>query len=193
MQGVVVNILNPKTALFFLAFLPQFVDPSRGSAWLQIAVLGCLFVVIALCSDIAYALLADALAGRFRRGGTIAQVSPVCTGGIFVALGLSAATAHRVRDAVPLLDDARIVVAEVDPDDSFCGRAAARIAARTSPRGARRARLSARGPSARAARPAGRHGDDRDRATVAPDSRGPVRPASRGDRDGLRTSSCGSA
>jgi len=94
-QGVVVNVLNPKTALFFLAFLPQFVDPSRGSAWLQIAFLGILFVAIALCSDAAYALLADALAGRLRRGGAIAQIRRFATGGIFVALGLSAAAAHR--------------------------------------------------------------------------------------------------
>jgi threonine/homoserine/homoserine lactone efflux protein len=94
-QGVVVNILNPKTALFFLAFLPQFVDPARGSAWLQIAFLGCLFVVIALCSDAAYALLADALAGTLRRGGASAKVRRFATGGIFVALGLSAAAAHR--------------------------------------------------------------------------------------------------
>jgi threonine/homoserine/homoserine lactone efflux protein len=94
-QGVVVNILNPKTALFFLAFLPQFVDPNRGSAWLQIAFLGCLFVVIALCSDAAYALLADALAGRLRRGGAVARLRRFATGGIFIALGLSAAAAHR--------------------------------------------------------------------------------------------------
>jgi threonine/homoserine/homoserine lactone efflux protein len=94
-QGVVVNILNPKTALFFLAFLPQFVDTTRGSAWVQIAFLGCLFVVIALCSDAAYALLADALAGRLRRGGTVARLRRFATGGIFIALGLSAAAAHR--------------------------------------------------------------------------------------------------
>jgi threonine/homoserine/homoserine lactone efflux protein len=94
-QGLVVNILNPKTALFFLAFLPQFVDPDRGSAWLQIAFLGCLFVVIALCSDVAYALLADALAGRLRRGGAVARLRRFATGGIFIALGLSAAAAHR--------------------------------------------------------------------------------------------------
>jgi threonine/homoserine/homoserine lactone efflux protein len=94
-QGVVVNVLNPKTALFFLAFLPQFVDPARGSAWLQIALLGCLFVVIALCSDAVYAVLADAVAGRLRRGGGNARVRRFATGGIFVALGLSAAAAHR--------------------------------------------------------------------------------------------------
>jgi threonine/homoserine/homoserine lactone efflux protein len=95
MQGVVVNIFNPKTALFFLAFLPQFVDTARGATWVQIAFLGCLFVVIALCSDAVYALLADALAGRLRRGGTVTRIRRFATGGIFVALGISAAAAHR--------------------------------------------------------------------------------------------------
>jgi threonine/homoserine/homoserine lactone efflux protein len=94
-QGVIVNVLNPKTALFFLAFLPQFVDTDRGAAWVQIALLGCLFVVIALCSDAVYALLADALAGRLRHGGAVARVRRFATGGIFVALGISAAAAHR--------------------------------------------------------------------------------------------------
>ena len=94
-QGLVVNILNPKTALFFLAFLPQFVDPSRGSVPLQVAALGSLFVAIALCSDVTYALAADALAGRFRRRGTAARLRRYVSGGIFIALGVSAAAARR--------------------------------------------------------------------------------------------------
>jgi threonine/homoserine/homoserine lactone efflux protein len=94
-QGAVVNVFNPKTALFFLAFLPQFVDPDRGSAALQIAVLGTIFVAIALVSDATYALLADALAGRIRRTGVGARVRRYVTGGIFIALGVSAAAAHR--------------------------------------------------------------------------------------------------
>jgi threonine/homoserine/homoserine lactone efflux protein len=94
-QGVVVNVLNPKTALFFLAFLPQFVDPGRGSVALQIGALGCVFVLIALCSDTLYALTADALATRMRRSGAAARLRRWVSGGIFIALGISAAAAHR--------------------------------------------------------------------------------------------------
>jgi len=94
-QGAVVNVLNPKTALFFLAFLPQFVDPDRGSAALQIAVLGTLFAVIALVSDTTYALLAGAVAGRIRRTGAGARARRYLTGGIFIVLGVSAAAARR--------------------------------------------------------------------------------------------------
>jgi threonine/homoserine/homoserine lactone efflux protein len=89
-QGVVVNVLNPKTALFFLAFLPQFADNAG-----QIAFLGSLFVAIAFCSDALYALLASALAGRFRRGRAAARIRRWVSGSIFVALGVSAAAARR--------------------------------------------------------------------------------------------------
>ncbi|HZT17029.1 MAG TPA: LysE family translocator [Gaiellaceae bacterium] len=94
-QGVVVNVLNPKTALFFLAFLPQFVDPHRGAVWTQVAFLGCLFAGIAFSSDVTYAVLADALAGRLRRGRRAAALRRYLSGGIFVALGVTAAAAHR--------------------------------------------------------------------------------------------------
>jgi threonine/homoserine/homoserine lactone efflux protein len=96
MQGAVVNVLNPKTALFFLAFLPQFVDASQGSVPEQVALLGVLFVVIAFTSDAMYALLADLLAGKLRRSGTGAKVRRWVSGGIFIALGVTAATARRV-------------------------------------------------------------------------------------------------
>jgi threonine/homoserine/homoserine lactone efflux protein len=93
-QGVVVNVLNPKTALFFLAFLPQFVDPHQR-VWPQVAFLGVVFVLIALASDCAYALLADLLAGRLRRSDRGVRVRRFASGGIFVALGVTAAAAHR--------------------------------------------------------------------------------------------------
>jgi threonine/homoserine/homoserine lactone efflux protein len=94
-QGVVVNIFNPKTALFFLAFLPQFVDPNAGAVWMQVAFLGCLFALIAFTSDVTYALLADALASRLRRSGRAQRIQRWVSGGIFVALGVTAAAAHR--------------------------------------------------------------------------------------------------
>src|SRR5262245_59642539 len=50
-HGVIVNILNPKTALFFLAFLPQFVDPTRGAVVFQVLLLGCLFLGLGVVSD----------------------------------------------------------------------------------------------------------------------------------------------
>ncbi|HEY8723909.1 MAG TPA: LysE family translocator [Gaiellaceae bacterium] len=94
-QGVIVNVLNPKTALFFLAFLPQFVDPHRGAVWPQVAVLGISFVSVAVLSDMTYALVSDAIAGRIRRTGTGAKVRRWLTGGVFVALGITAAAARR--------------------------------------------------------------------------------------------------
>jgi threonine/homoserine/homoserine lactone efflux protein len=94
-QGTVVNVLNPKTALFFLAFLPQFVDPSRGSIAVQVAFLGCLFVLIAILSDSTYALVAAALAGRLRRSERARRARRLFTGGVFVVLGVTAATAKR--------------------------------------------------------------------------------------------------
>jgi threonine/homoserine/homoserine lactone efflux protein len=94
-QGVIVNVLNPKTALFFLAFLPQFVDPDRGAVWPQVALLGVVFVSVAVLSDLTYALVSDAIAGRIRRTGTGAKVRRWLTGGVFVALGITAAAARR--------------------------------------------------------------------------------------------------
>jgi threonine/homoserine/homoserine lactone efflux protein len=94
-QGVIVNVLNPKTALFFLAFLPQFVDPGRGAVWPQVALLGVLFVSVAVLSDMTYALVSDAIAGRMRRTGTGAKVRRWLTGGVFVVLGITAAAARR--------------------------------------------------------------------------------------------------
>jgi threonine/homoserine/homoserine lactone efflux protein len=94
-QGVIVNVLNPKTALFFLAFLPQFVDPDRGAVWPQVALLGVVFVSVAVLSDLTYALVSDAIAGRIRRTGTGAKARRWLTGGVFVALGITAAAARR--------------------------------------------------------------------------------------------------
>jgi threonine/homoserine/homoserine lactone efflux protein len=88
-NGVVVNVLNPKTALFFLAFLPQFVDPNAGAASFQILLLGLLFVAIALCSDSLWALAAGTLGSWLRRSSWYLGIKRWLTGTVFVALGLS--------------------------------------------------------------------------------------------------------
>lgn len=88
-DGVVVNILNPKTALFFLAFLPQFVDPSQGAAAPQILALGLIFVAIAFCSDSLWALAAGTLGGWLRRSRWYLGMKRWVTGTVFVGLGLS--------------------------------------------------------------------------------------------------------
>jgi threonine/homoserine/homoserine lactone efflux protein len=91
LDGVVVNVLNPKTALFFLAFLPQFVDPDAAAAPLQILGLGLLFVAIALCSDSLWALAAGTAGAWLRRSRWYLGVKRWVTGTVFVALGLSTA------------------------------------------------------------------------------------------------------
>jgi threonine/homoserine/homoserine lactone efflux protein len=94
-QGVVVNVLNPKTALFFLAFLPQFVDPESGSAAVQLAVLGLVFVVLAVASDCVWALAAGTASARLRDSRRFLAVQRYVSGSVFVGLGALTATAKR--------------------------------------------------------------------------------------------------
>ncbi len=94
-QGVVVNVLNPKTALFFFAFLPQFVDPDKGSAALQIGILGLLFVSLAILSDSVWALVAGTASERLRGSQRFLAVQRYVSGSVFVGLGALTATAKR--------------------------------------------------------------------------------------------------
>ena len=94
-QGVVVNVLNPKTALFFFAFLPQFVDPDKGSAALQIGVLGLVFVVLAVLSDSLWALAAGTASERLRGSRRFLSVQRYVSGSVFVGLGALTAAAKR--------------------------------------------------------------------------------------------------
>ena len=91
-RGAVVNILNPKTALFFLAFLPQFVAPDRGGVWSQALVLGFVFVGLGLVTDSLYALAAGTIGGLLRRRRNAVRY---CSGIVFIALGATAALAKR--------------------------------------------------------------------------------------------------
>lgn len=90
-EGVIVNVLNPKVALFFLAFLPQFLDPGRGALPVQILVLGLILVVLATGSDVLYAITADALGGWLRRRPAFLRRQHYLTGGVYLALGAAAA------------------------------------------------------------------------------------------------------
>ena len=94
-QGVIVNVLNPKTALFFFAFLPQFVDPEQGAAALQIAVLGLVFVVIAVVSDSLWALAAGTASERLRGSRRFLSVQRYVSGSVFVGMGALTAAAKR--------------------------------------------------------------------------------------------------
>jgi threonine/homoserine/homoserine lactone efflux protein len=94
-QGVIVNVLNPKTALFFLALLPQFVDVDRGSVPLQILALGITFVLLGLVTDSIWALGAGALGGAVRRSARGLRVERLVSGSVFLTLGAVTALSGR--------------------------------------------------------------------------------------------------
>ena len=93
-QGVLVATLNPKTALFFLAFLPQFVDPSAGSVSLQLLTLGGLFVMMAIVTDSMYALLASTAGSWLKRNQSFLRVDRYIVGSVYIGLGVTAALSH---------------------------------------------------------------------------------------------------
>jgi threonine/homoserine/homoserine lactone efflux protein len=90
-QGFAINLLNPKTALFFFAFLPQFVDPTQGNVTGQTLLLGAIFVVMALITDSLYALLASSLAGRLRGSRHFQKGQRYFAGLVYVGLGITTA------------------------------------------------------------------------------------------------------
>jgi threonine/homoserine/homoserine lactone efflux protein len=94
-DGVIVSVLNPKIAMFFLAFLPQFVDPNGGPVPQQVLFLGVLYVALALVTDGAYALLAARLrqyVGSRVMGGPLPQYA---SGAVYLGLGVSTALTDR--------------------------------------------------------------------------------------------------
>jgi threonine/homoserine/homoserine lactone efflux protein len=95
-QGVIVNVLNPKVAMFFLAFLPQFVDPDSPVPWLQSLVLGLTLVVIGLISDSVYALIGGQVGGVLRRNPRAGSTTRTASGVAYFALaGVAAVTGSR--------------------------------------------------------------------------------------------------
>jgi threonine/homoserine/homoserine lactone efflux protein len=96
-QGFVVEALNPKTAIFFLAVLPQFADPSRALAP-QIVVLGIVWLVVGICTDSLWALLGGTLGDVLARSRRFPLIERIVSGCALIGLGLAAAfTGRRVR------------------------------------------------------------------------------------------------
>jgi threonine/homoserine/homoserine lactone efflux protein len=97
-QGIVVNVLNPKTALFFFAFLPQFIDPARGHVATQILSLGILFACMGTTSDSLWALFSGSVAGWLRANQRWMRNERYVSGCILISLGVATAFAgHSAR------------------------------------------------------------------------------------------------
>ena len=93
-QGVLVATLNPKTALFLLAFLPQFVDPAVGSVALQLLTLGGIFVTMAIVTDSMYAFLASTASGWLKRNRSFLSAERYVVGSVYIGLGITAAFSY---------------------------------------------------------------------------------------------------
>ena len=94
-DGAIVNALNPKTALFFLAFVPQFVDQSRGDATIQLIGLGLVFTVLGIITDGAYALGAGAMGSWLRKRPRVEARQHWASGTAYLGLGITAAVSAR--------------------------------------------------------------------------------------------------
>jgi threonine/homoserine/homoserine lactone efflux protein len=91
-QGIVVNVLNPKAALFFFAFLPQFVDTTRGQVAAQVLFLGMLFAILGVISDTLWAV-SGTVAQWFRGNGRAMRAQRYISGGMLISLGVATAFA----------------------------------------------------------------------------------------------------
>ncbi len=87
-QGVIVNVLNPKSALFFVAFLPQFVDVSKGSVGVQILILGLILAGLGTLADMFYALISGSVSNLFRQNLKFLRAQRYMAGTVYVGLGL---------------------------------------------------------------------------------------------------------
>ena len=90
-QGFAINILNPKTALFFFAFLPQFVNPAKGNVTTQTLLLGVLFVALAFITDNVYAFVASSLAEKLNANKSFQKGQKYFAGLVYIGLGVTTA------------------------------------------------------------------------------------------------------
>lgn len=94
-DGVIITVFNPKVAIFFLAFLPQFVDPSRGAVPSQLLFLGLIYIALAIVTDGTYALLAGTLAEQVGSRRTRQKIAQRFAGIIYIGLGIGSTIAGR--------------------------------------------------------------------------------------------------
>jgi len=96
-QGVIVNVLNPKTALFFFAFLPQFINPARGAVAIQVTMLGTILIFLGTLSDSIYALASGTIGHWLRGNLKFLRAQRYFAGTIYIGLGAATALsgAHR--------------------------------------------------------------------------------------------------
>ena len=94
-DGVIISVLNPKIAVFFLAFLPQFIDPAAGSFSQQILFLGCVYVGLAIFTDGSYALLAGRIRHWLGNRLTKGPLPHYASGAVYLGLGVSMALTDR--------------------------------------------------------------------------------------------------
>jgi threonine/homoserine/homoserine lactone efflux protein len=92
-QGIATEVLNPKTALFFLSFIPQFIHPERGHVFAQFVTLGIISVSLNTSADIGVAFLAGALGGRLRRSTGLIRRQRMVSGLAMIGLGVYVAAA----------------------------------------------------------------------------------------------------
>jgi len=92
-QGALVGIFNPKPALFFLSFLPQFADPARGAVPLQLLGLGLTFVLVAALGNATFSLLAGRIGAWLKRRPAFLRNERYVAGSVYCGLGLAAALA----------------------------------------------------------------------------------------------------
>jgi threonine/homoserine/homoserine lactone efflux protein len=96
-DGVVVSIFNPKIGVFFLAFLPQFVDPAGAPVAQQVLFLGLLYIALALVTDSLYALLASSLRPWLTSRMMSGPAPQYASGAIYIGLGVTAALSGRSK------------------------------------------------------------------------------------------------
>ena len=95
LKFIMKSVLNPKIAVFFLAFLPQFVDPARGSIPVQVLLLGTLYALMAFLTDSTYALLAGRIRHRLSDEAVRGPLPRYASGAVYIGLGVTTALADQ--------------------------------------------------------------------------------------------------